>query len=65
MLIRKVQKIKESRLITLPAQICEAMGINEGDRFSIEIENSKIILTPAEPAKTATGAANTKEAVAC
>lgn len=59
MLTRKVFKMKESRLITIPADICNMLGIEAGDRLGVDVENRKIILTPAEPTKAHAGAAST------
>ncbi|MCG2734927.1 MAG: AbrB/MazE/SpoVT family DNA-binding domain-containing protein [Candidatus Methanoperedenaceae archaeon] len=60
MLTRKVLKMKNSRLITLPADLCNLFGINVGDRLQIDIEGKKIVITPTQPAKTAVGAASTQ-----
>lgn len=56
MLKRKIIKMKDSRLITLPSQLCEALGIEIGDFLNVELDNQKIILTPTKPTKAQAGA---------
>ena len=59
MLERNVQQIKNSYLVTIPAQLCGLMGIKKGTVMGIELENNKIIMTPvsaSQQANTDTGA---------
>jgi AbrB family looped-hinge helix DNA binding protein len=56
---RKVIGMKSSRLVTLPADVCDALGIEAGDRLDYRVENQEIILTPAKPLKAQAGAATT------
>ena len=39
-------KVKHKAQITLPANFRKALGIEEGDYLNIEIEHSKVTLTP-------------------
>ncbi len=43
-LTRKVQEIRKSRVIALPAQICDMLGIAKGDTLGIELRENKIVM---------------------
>lgn len=59
MLTRRVQQVGDSLNINIPAHVCDLLGIDKGDSLSIEVENRKIIIAPAHPAKNDAGAAST------
>lgn len=44
----QVTKITSKRQITLPARICKAAGLKEGERLSISYEDGRVVLTPAQ-----------------
>jgi bifunctional DNA-binding transcriptional regulator/antitoxin component of YhaV-PrlF toxin-antitoxin module len=39
--------LREKRQITLPAELCEALGVRPGDSFQADIEDGALILTPS------------------
>lgn len=39
-------QVKESAAITLPTKIRKALDIEEGDYLQVDIEGSKVVLTP-------------------
>lgn len=61
MLQRTVMKAKTSFIITIPKQLCGAMGIEKGDILNIEMKDNTIIYAPVEPSKAGTSAASTAE----
>lgn len=46
MLKRKVFKMKSSRILTLPSQVCDLLNIGVGDSVGVEVKEGKIVLTP-------------------
>lgn len=46
MLQRKVQRIHQSKLVAIPAQLCTMFGIDKGTIMRIDVENNKIVMTP-------------------
>ncbi|WP_407356039.1 hypothetical protein [Methanolobus sp. WCC5] len=56
MLQRKVQKIHQSNLVAIPAQLCSMLGIQKGTIMGIDVENNKIVMTPVIADQSTTGA---------
>jgi antitoxin component of MazEF toxin-antitoxin module len=56
MLIRKIQKIKESHMVVIPSQFCQSMGLNSEMTMSIEMKNNNIVMTPVQADQAQTGA---------
>jgi len=47
MLKRKVQKVKDSHIVTIPSDICQLMNINKDTEMRIELEKNNVIrMTP-------------------
>jgi len=44
-----VVKVLRKRQITLPKEICDALGIEEGDLLLLEIEDGKIVARKLDP----------------
>lgn len=65
MLTRKIQKVNNSHLITIPAQICAMLGITAGKICGIEVENKKIVIAPLPDANLESDAASIREELAC
>lgn len=40
-----VVKLSSKRQITLPARVCRALNLKQGDRLTLEIKDNKIIFT--------------------
>ncbi|MGH2534720.1 MAG: AbrB/MazE/SpoVT family DNA-binding domain-containing protein [Thermomicrobiales bacterium] len=38
--------LRPRRQVTLPPWICEALGVREGDRLSVSIDNHSLVMTP-------------------
>ena len=39
-------KLREKRQVTIPSEICEQLGIKEGDEFDLRVENGAAIIEP-------------------
>jgi len=59
MLKRNVQKINDSYLVTIPAQLCGLMGIGKGTVMGIELKNNTIVMAPVLTDQSTTGASQT------
>jgi len=44
-----VVKVLRKRQITLPKEICDALGIEEGDLLLLEVENGRIVARKLDP----------------
>ncbi len=44
-----VVKVLRKRQITLPREICNALGIEEGDLLLLEVENGRIVAKKLDP----------------
>jgi AbrB family looped-hinge helix DNA binding protein len=42
--------LREKRQITLPAELCEALGIGLGDSLVAQVEDGKLVITPSRKA---------------
>jgi AbrB family looped-hinge helix DNA binding protein len=39
-------KLREKRQVTLPAEVCEQLGLRQGDEFELRVENGMAIIEP-------------------
>ena len=46
MISRKVQKVRDSYLVTIPRHLCDVIGIEKGTVIGIEYEHNRIVMTP-------------------
>ncbi|WP_371413169.1 AbrB/MazE/SpoVT family DNA-binding domain-containing protein [Methanococcoides sp. AM1] len=57
MLKRKVQKVKESYLVTIPKDMCRLFGITDSTEMQMEITSeNKIVMTPVHARQDNAGA---------
>jgi antitoxin component of MazEF toxin-antitoxin module len=56
MLRRKIQKVKESHLVVIPSQLCQALDLNSDMLMSIVIDGKKIVMTPISADQSTIGA---------
>jgi AbrB family looped-hinge helix DNA binding protein len=40
-------KLREKRQMTIPAEVCEALGVKPGDSLDVELEDGVIVLKPS------------------
>ncbi len=58
-----VVKVLRKRQITLPKEICDALGIEEGDLLLLDIEDGKIVAKKLDPAEILEGFLAPRESV--